>query len=317
MNRNGLLFVLFMSSATTSVGQGKVVFEGPVFSTNFGTDRMVRIYLPPSYERERSRRFPVLYLHDGQNAFTTVGTNVAFGWGNWELDKTVGELCAAGRMREIIMVAVDCSAERYLDYRGPARRYTESELKELKRPPPAPGDDSRYEKYKQFLIEELKPKMDREYRTLPDAPNTGLLGSSMGGICSLALAWERPDVFGRAASMSGAFWVEKTNFLANVLRPYRGKPKPVRIYLDSGTRDFSGTDDGRGNTDAVAAELRRIGWKDGLEHFVDLKPLTEPDLEKVGLRPDKRKEAQTSQHNEFYWRRRAWRALTFLFPPTH
>jgi len=316
MKRNGILFVLFMSSAMTSAGQGKVVFEGPMFSTNFGTNRMVRIYLPPSYERETSRRFPVLYLHDGQNAFTTVGANVAFGWGNWELDKTVSELCAAGRMREIIMVAVDCSAERYLDYRGPARRYVESELKELTRPPPAPGDDSRYEKYKHFLIEELKPKMDRDYRTLPDAPNTGLLGSSMGGICSLALAWERPDVFGRAASMSGAFWVEKTNFLANVLRPYRGKAKPIRIYLDSGTRDFSGTDDGRGNTDAVAAELRRVGWKDGLQHYVDLKPLTEADLEKAGLRPDKRKEAQTSQHNEFYWRRRAWRALTFLFPPT-
>jgi predicted alpha/beta superfamily hydrolase len=292
------------------------VFEGPVFSKHVNTNRTVRIYLPPSYGQDASRRFPVLYLHDGQNAFTTVGTNVAFGWGNWELDKTADALCAAGKLREIIMVAVDCSAERYLEYRGPANPRPESDAQEAKRRRLAPGDNSRYEKYRQFLIEELKPKIDREYRTMPDAANTGVMGSSMGGICSLALAWEHPQVFGQAASLSGAFHVEQTHFLTNVLRLYRGEPKPIRIYLDSGTVDFTGGDDGRSHTDAVAAELRRIGWKENvnLAHFIDVKPLTESELEKTDLRLDKWKEAQTSQHNEFYWRRRAWRALVFLFP---
>src|SRR5205814_1337343 len=193
-----------------SIAQGVVVSESPVFSSNFGTNRMVRVYLPPSYQREPERRFPVLYLHDGQNTFTTAGTNVAFGWGNWELDKGVNALCAARKMQEIIMVAVDCSAEQYLDYREPAYSYPDSELKEMKHPPPAPGDNSRYEKYTQFLIEELKPKIDREYRTFTDAANTGVMGSSMGGICSLALAWEQPEIFGKAASLSGAFQVERT-----------------------------------------------------------------------------------------------------------
>jgi hypothetical protein len=88
-------------------------------------------------------------------------------------------------------------------------------------------------------------------------------------------------------------------------------------HILNGTMDYTGGDDGRQGTDAVAAELRRIGWKEGrdLEHFVDLKPLTEPELENSGLRRDKWKEAQTSQHNEFYWRLRAWRPLVFLFPP--
>jgi predicted alpha/beta superfamily hydrolase len=313
----GFLFVLLMSTAMTRAGQGKVVSEGLVISKNFGANRMVRVYLPPSYEREPERRFPVLYLHDGQNTFTTVGTNVAFGWGNWELDKTVNALCADRKMREIIMVAIDCDAERYLDYRGPAYPYAESELKEMKRPPPAPGDNSRYEKYARFLIEELKPKIDREYRTLSGAMDTGVMGSSMGGLCSLVLAWDHPEVFGKAASLSGSFQVERTNFLSNVLRAYRGKPKPIRVYLDSGTMDYTGGDDGRKHTDAAAVELTRIGWKEGgdLEHFVDLKPLTEPELEKAGLRQDKWKEAQTSQHNEFYWRLRAWRPLVFFFPP--
>src|SRR6185503_3774152 len=220
--------------------------------------------------------------------------------------------------QEIIMVAVDCSAERYLDYRGPVYgRSRDSEPRRLKNPPPAPSDNSRYEKYTRFLFKELKPKIDREYRTLSGATHTGVMGSSLGGLCSLALAWEHPETFGKAASLSGSFQVERTNFLSNVVGAYRGKPKPIQIYLDSGTIDFTGGDDGRNNTDAVAAQLQRIGWKKGedLEHFVDLKPMTEPELEQTGLRPDKWKEAQSSQHNEFYWRLRVWRPLVFLFPP--
>src|SRR5262245_35551956 len=96
----GSLVWLQLMLSMQSVGQGRVAFEGAMFSKNFSTNRMVRIYLPSSYEREPARRFPVLYLHDGQNTFTTAGTNVAFGWGNWELDKTVDALCAAGKMQE-------------------------------------------------------------------------------------------------------------------------------------------------------------------------------------------------------------------------
>lgn len=258
----------------------------------------------------------MLYLHDGQNAFTTVGDHVAFGWGNWQLDKTVTELSGAGKMQEIILVAVDCSLERYLDYRGPAYPYPAEELKALKRQPVAPGDNSRFKKYSRFLVEELKPKIDREYRTKRNAANTAIMGSSMGGICSLALAWEQPKVFGKAASLSGAFQVERKHFLKGVLQKYHGKPKRFKIYLDSGVVDYTGGDDDRATTEAVANELRRIGWREGksLLHYVDSKPLQESDLERTGLRRDKWKEAQTSQHNEFYWRIRAWRALTFLFP---
>jgi enterochelin esterase-like enzyme len=141
------------------------------------------------------------------------------------------------------------------------------------------------------------------------------MGSSLGGICSLVLAWEHPEIFGRTASLSGSFQVEHTNFLNEILHNYHGKPKPFRIYLDSGAIDFTGGDDGRALTTQVAAELRRIGWENNLAQYVDEKTLTPEELKKAGLRRDKWSEAQTSQHNEFYWRLRAWRALTFLFPP--
>jgi predicted alpha/beta superfamily hydrolase len=294
----GIFAVLFMLGIVGA--SGNVVFEGTFSSEILSTNRFYRVYLPPNYDQTK-QSFPVLYVQDGQNAFSTVGPHVAFGWGNWELDKTADRLVSEKRMRPIIMVAVDCNASRYREYRGPV---------------PISQDNKAYERYSRFLLEELKPKIDREYRTLRNAADTGLIGSSMGGICSVALAWERSNVFGVAASLSGAFQVEKQFFAEKVLGNYTGKAKPIRVYLDSGVTDYSGGDDGAKQTEAVAREFERIGWKQGvnLMRFVD-KPLTAAELAPYNLPEDKFKEAQRSQHNEFYWRLRAWRALTFLFPP--
>lgn len=168
-----------------------------------------------------------------------------------------------------------------------------------------------------MLSEDLKPDIDRRFRTLADPTHTGVLGSSMGGICSFTLTWDHPEVFGLGASVSGAYLVEKENILNDLLKPYTGKPKAVKLYFDSGAKSFTDGDDGRANTASVVAELRRIGWKDGvnLRHFVDETPLTPEQLEPLKLTENKFKEAQVSQHNELYWRLRVWRPLEFLFPP--
>ena len=311
-----LIFSMLITETAITMDQGRILDEQRIASRFLGGGRVMQIYLPPSYDREKRRRYPVLYVHDGQNVFSTAGTNCCFGWGSWELDTTVDHLVSEREMREIIIVAVDNSRERYLEYRGPAYRYTEKELQKLRRKPPAPGDNTQFENYARFLIEELKPRIDRKYRTLKVPAHTAVMGSSLGGICSLAVALDHPKIFGAAASLSGSFQIEKRNFVENVLRLYKQKPKPIRIYLDSGVIDFTGDDDARKDTAAVATELRRSGWKDGknLIHFVDLKPLSEEELERAGLRRDKWKEAQRSQHNEFYWRLRVWRALVFMFP---
>jgi predicted alpha/beta superfamily hydrolase len=274
-----------------------------VSSKFFAQPRTVRIYLPASYEGSAERKFPVLYLHDGQNVFSFAGANVGFGWGSWELDKTADALSRNGKLPEIIMVAVDNSGlGRYAEYCGAHR-------------PEGATTNTPFENYAAFLIQELKPRIDKNYRTHSEPAQAGVMGSSMGGICSVVLAWEHPEVFGSAASLSGAFTVEKTNFLQNVLKPCSSKSGKARIYLDSGVCDFMGGDDGRSLTEAVAGEFRRLGWGDELLHYTDLKPLSEEALGKSGLRRDKWEEAQRSQHNEFYWRLRAWRPLTFLFPP--
>jgi enterochelin esterase-like enzyme len=203
-------------------------------------------------------------------------------------------------MREVILVGIDNSFARYGEYCG-SHHWADS------------NTNTEFENYSSFLIQELKPRIDTEYRTRPGSTNTGTMGSSLGGLCSIVLGWEHPEVFGRAASLSGSFQVEGTNFLNEILLSYRGKPKPVRVYFDSGVVDFTGGDDGRKLTEAVFEQFKRIGWGDEAIHYLDARPLQPAELEKAGLRRDKWSEAQTSQHNEFYWRLRVWRALTFLF----
>jgi enterochelin esterase-like enzyme len=314
MRTLGIGMVLLVLS--TFMSEGTLLPARSVESRHLGVARTVRVYLPPSYARAPKRRYPVLYLHDGQNVFSSAGANCCFGWGSWELDKTADRLIDQGRMAEIIMVGVDNSRARYKEYRGLLYDRTGLRPAASKSAASNTVDNSRFEAYKKFLIQELKPAIDREFRTRKTAADTGVMGSSLGGLCSLALAWENPKVFGLAASLSGSFQVEKRNFLENVLQSHEGRRKPFRVYLDSGTVDNTGDDD-RHDTDAVGEEFRRIGWKNGktLLHFTDKHPLTEPALEKAGLRRDKWGEALRSQHNEFYWRQRAWRALEFLFPP--
>lgn len=281
--------------------EGQLLPERLYHSRSLESKKTVRIYLPPSYASSPRRRYPVLYVHDGQNVFSSAGPGACFGWGSWELDLTVNRLVSARKMREIIMVGIDNSRYRYQEYRGPS----------------AYGESTRFKQYSHFLARELKPRIDEEFRTMPRPAYTGLLGSSLGGICSVAMAWENPAVFGLAGSLSGSFQVEKRCFLKKVLAAYKRPRKALRIYLDSGVRDFDGDDDGRQDTEAVAAELRRIGWKDDvdLRHYVDAEPLNEHGLERAGAPHYKWGDALQSQHNEFYWRIRAWRALTFLFPP--
>jgi len=264
--------------------------------------RDVQVALPASYDRSNSLRYPVLYLLDGQNVFSTAGPGAAFGWGGWDTDLTAQAMAREGFTKEIILVAVHNSPARYQEYKGPSTNSISS--------------DSPHTRYTRFMVEELKPWVDRTFRTLPSPSDTAILGSSMGGLASLAIAWSHPTVFGGAGCLSGAFQVEGTNFLRTTLMPYAGAPKPFRIYIDSGVTDFTGGDDGRGNTERVVAQLRRIGWRDGinLRYEVDATPRRPDQLRQLGLPEHKWEEAQRSQHNEFYWRIRFRDALRFLFP---
>ena len=175
--------------------------------------RNVRIYLPRAYTQNASKRYPVLYLHDGQNVFDPGGP-----YGSWSADATATREIGQGRMRETIMVGIDNTASRIPEYMPPNDSYQ--------------GTPGRGDAYASFVINNVRPYVDASFRTLNDPKNTLVLGSSLGGLISLYFGREF-SVFGKIGVMSPAFWIAP-NYIAQVTA---GAKRPLRVYLDFGTAE--------------------------------------------------------------------------------
>lgn len=237
--------------------------------------RDLYIHLPPGYAEQKDRRYPVLYMHDGQNCWDDPVE--PFGHGGWQVNLTADRLIGEGRVRPFIVVALGNTAQRMSDY-GPGPDVC----------------DAAGQAYIQFLTQDVKPMIDAKYRTLPDPSNTAIMGSSMGGLISFQAALLRPDVFGMAGVMSPAFWFKDPKgqtYTALLKTNWSGTPRP-KLYLDSGTAGRG--EDGAPATRQMAASLRAAGWRDGVDlmHFEDT----------------------GAEHNERAWRVRLHRPLEFLFP---
>lgn len=186
-------------------------------SPQLGNRRDILVWLPPGYRRGR-RRYPVIYMHDGQNLFDAA---TAFA-GKWGVDEVLERAAPAGL--EAIVVGVPNAGEDRLDEYSPFRDQQ--------------GRGGRGEAYTLFLADTLKPLIDRDFRTLPEREATAVVGSSMGGLISLYSFFRRSDLFGMAGVMSPALWFAGRGIF-NYVRaaPY----VPGRIYLDAGTREGADT----------------------------------------------------------------------------
>ena len=236
-------------------------------------DRVVSIYLPPQYASEPQRRFPVFYLHDGQNLFDPL-TSFVTGH-TWRAGSTTDRMNLEGRAEPVILVGVANTGLRRMAEYTPTRDYRLGG-----------GEGHRYGR---LLIEELKPWVDANFRTISDAAATGLGGSSLGGLITLYLGLEHPDVFGRLAVLSPSVWWDQRSILGFV---GEANPKPnLRIWLDIGTAE--GQRHVR-DTELLHRRLVQQGWRDG----IDLA------LMKV----------DGAVHNEDAWADRFDRVLGFLFP---
>jgi predicted alpha/beta superfamily hydrolase len=217
-------------------------------------DRDVTVWLPPGYDDDPSRRYPVLYLHDGQNLFDP---DTAFVPGQtWQVGDTAGAEIAAARVEPLIIVGIANAGSRRI------QEYT-------------PTPDSRLggglaDQYGRLIVDELKPLVDRTYRTLPDPMDTAIGGSSLGGLVSLYLALTRPQTFGRVAVMSPSVWWDRRA----ILRTVRGaQPKPrLRLWVDIGTAEGRrGLDDAR----LLKAALVGAGWVVGGDlHYAEYEGAT-------------------------------------------
>ena len=215
----------------------------PAFHSQFlPDDRNVTVYLPPGYEETADRRYPVLYLHDGQNLFDP---SAAFKKGeHWRVGETATALIDAGRLPPLVIVGIDNT--------GTARLHEYTPTYDRRRGGGGADD------YGRLIVTELKPFIDSRYRTLQDASATGLGGSSLGGLVSLYLGLKYPDVFGRLAVMSPSVWWDRRAILRYV-REAKPKP-PSRIWVDIGTREGRYHVD---NAQLLKVGLAKSGWIEG------------------------------------------------------
>lgn len=238
--------------------------------------RTIAIYLPPGYEKDRSLRYPVLYMQDGQNIFDEA---TAFAGVEWSMDETAERLIRSGRIEPLIIVGIYNTPDRLSEYTQVAD--------------PSMGGGGGADAYARFLIEELKPMIDSTYRTRPEAAHTGIGGSSLGGLVAFYLGMAYPHAFTRMAVVSPAVWWASAEIF-NWVRPPRAPES--RIWLDMGTAE--------GRT-AGANERLLKGVRSLRDTLVNCGWVLGHDLRYL--------EADGAQHNEAAWGARVEPMLTFLF----
>ncbi|WP_374689173.1 alpha/beta hydrolase [Promineifilum sp.] len=201
------------------------------FPSRLVMPRHVDVWLPPDYNAEPARRYPVLYLHDGQNCFDP--KDCAFGVA-WEVQHALLRLVMAGEARPAILVGVwNVEPLRLMDYR-PARPFHYLSERARTLVTAGMGGMPQSDAYLAYLVRELKPFIDLTYRTRPGRDDTFIMGSSMGGLISLYALCEYPEVFGSAACVS-THWPAVEGVIAPYLRDTLPPPGTHRLYFDHGT----------------------------------------------------------------------------------
>jgi len=202
-------------------------------SPQLANERTLRIYLPPSYASDTRRRYPVLYMHDGQNLFDP--KTASYGT-EWNIDEVVDRLVRQGDMEEVIVVGIDNTNDRIAEY--------------------TPSSDPKYgggklNAYADFVANTVKPWVDGQYRTKPGREHTAVMGSSLGGLASIGIAQRYPQLFSMAGGFSSSFWWNGQEALKRPLQHM-----PVRFYIDAGT-----VNDGLEESEAFRQALLKNGYR--------------------------------------------------------
>lgn len=246
-----------------SAGPGVHVLP-PMRIESLGRERTIRVYLPPGYEGS-DRRYPVLYMHDGQNLFDDATSYV----GEWGVDESLDALAKEGL--ELIVVGIDHGGEKRFN-----------ELSPWPHPQFGAGENAQYT---QFVVDVIKPHIDATYRTRPGRADTGVMGSSMGGIASHYALYAYPQVFSKAGIFSPAYWT------GPAIAPWTAVatlPPDTRVYMNMGEQEG----DDMGRPFAPISGLVRADVADG-----DLHAAVVPG----------------AGHNERFWRDEFPKAVRFLY----
>jgi enterochelin esterase-like enzyme len=231
------------------------------------------VYLPPGYHEQPQRRFPVLFLHDGQNLFD--GATSFIPGMDWHVGQTADYCIQAGLVQPLIIVGIYNAGKQRLG------EYTPTRMPKL--------GGGRANRYAKFLLEEVRPFLLSNYRVLSGAENTGIGGSSLGGLVSLYLGLRLPHVFGKIAALSPSVWWNQRVIL-RFADAAPVDPLP-RIWLDIGTREGGRIVE---DVERFRDILLTKGWRLGR------------DLQYQRV--------EGAEHNEAAWAQRVAPFLQFLFP---
>ncbi|MFS8064238.1 MAG: alpha/beta hydrolase [Luteimonas sp.] len=253
-----------------SAGPGVHVLPTPLAMPGLDRTRVIRVYLPPSYASSR-KRYRVLYMHDGQNLFDDATSFV----GEWGVDEAMDALARSDGI-ELIVVGID---------HGDAER-----IHELTPWPNPKYGQAQGVQYMDFVVGTVKPYIDSHYRTRPGRKDTGIMGSSLGGLVTHYAMYRYPDVFSKAGVMSPSFWFSDQAYAAVVPGRLR---RGTRIYMSIGDKEGD-----KDHAKYVADTLRM----EKLERAVDPRHL---DLQVHVI--------AGGEHNERTWRAEFPTAIRFLF----
>jgi predicted alpha/beta superfamily hydrolase len=231
------------------------------------------VYLPPGYHDQSHRRFPVLYMHDGQNLFD--GATSFIPGVDWHVGHTADDFILTGAVQPLIIVGI------YNIGKSRIHEYTPTKAPHL--------GGGRADRYGKFLLQEVMPFIQRDYRALADPRITGIGGSSLGGLLSLYLGLKHPQIFGRIAAVSPSVWwnqrvLHRSTAAANV------EPRP-RIWLDIGTQEGPRIVQ---DVEQYRDILLQKGWQPGKDLYYE--------------------RVEGAEHNEAAWAQRVGPFLQFLYP---
>ena len=262
--------------------KGKI-FRYAKFPSKYTDARNVDVWIPADYSK--SRKYAVVYMHDGQNLFYP---KESFSGVDWGIDETMTRLGEENKIRDAIVVAIWNTPKRVIEY-APQKAFDLVNRKKIKTSSLAKPQKAESDDYLKFIVAELKPFIDKNYSTKTDRDNTFVIGSSMGGLISLYAISEYPLIFGGAGCISTHFPLGQ-GVMLEYMKKFMPSPKTHRIYFDYGTETLDAEyEPYQSKADAL---MREKGYKSNVNWLTRKFP--------------------GEEHSEKSWRKRVDVPLAFL-----
>jgi len=253
--------------------------------SRFVAARNVDVWLPPGYGKDPQQRYPVVYMHDGQNLFDPA---TSYGNVDWAVDEVMTRLIEAGEVRPAIIVGIWNTAKRREEYM-PQRAVQGTVRFNIPGAADIRPQGIISDRYVDFIVQELKPFIDGTYRTLPGRADTYVMGSSMGGLISQYAMSRHPETFGGAGCVS-THWPAGDGIALDDFATHLPDPATHRYWFDYGTETLDATyEPYQRRADEI---LRKAGYVEGSNWIT--------------------KKFEGAEHSEKAWRLRVDQPLKFL-----